>query len=352
MAAHPPSPPPLQIQFSFVWSQAAPGVASSELSRTFSPLMTVGYLRRQAWVCAQPYLPSAPDGTAADVDQMCLRLVCSGIVLSDDLKLLQEYLKSPPAINVVFVVFKPPQGHRPLQHTPRALLATIATSASDAGDRPTSEDTAEGEYFCRICHGDGPATDFIHPCACSGSMRFVHAACLARWRSVATNAAARTQCEQCHQLYRITQEWWVQPLLAPSLIFACSSVGVALAIIVIGVLLQPFAEHFLSLLLLPPDTAFQWAVSGCFVIGALSFFHLVHMRFSWMFFRGGVLHINWHSLLLTLMPLVALQEMMARVIIAIGFLHAVTQSYAELRGFAMRYCSAHGERILSLGNSQ
>jgi hypothetical protein len=71
-----------------------------------------------------------------------------------------------------------------------------------------------------------------------------------------------------------------------------------------------------------------------------------------MFFRGGVLHINWHSLLLTLMPILALQDMMVRVVIAIGFLHALTQSYTELRSFSMRYCSAHGERILSLENTQ
>jgi hypothetical protein len=71
-----------------------------------------------------------------------------------------------------------------------------------------------------------------------------------------------------------------------------------------------------------------------------------------MFFRGGVLHINWHSLLLTLMPLLALQEMMVRVVIAIGFLHSVTQGYAQLRSIAMRYCSAHGERILSVGNPE
>ena len=355
MAAH-PAPPPLQIQFSLILPQEAPSFACSELSRSISPLMTVGYLRRQAWACMLPHLPAASDGAImAEIDQKSLRLVCSGIVLNDDLNLLREFsfLKPPPATNVVFVVFKPPPQEQGWpQRTSEAPRQSSAASNAEAGGGAPSDSAADGEFFCRICHGDGPAADFIHPCACSGSMRHVHAACLSRWRSVATNAAARTQCEQCHHTYRITQEWWVQPLLAPSLIFALSSFGLALAVVLNGVLLLPFADYFLSLLLLPPDTSGKWLVSGCFALGALSFCHLVHMRFSWMFFRGGVLHINWHSLLLTLMPLLALQEMMVRVVIAIGFLHSVTQGYAQLRSIAMRYCSAHGERILSVGNPE
>jgi len=71
-----------------------------------------------------------------------------------------------------------------------------------------------------------------------------------------------------------------------------------------------------------------------------------------MFFRGGILHIDWHSLLLTLLPLLALQDMTIRVMIALGCLHAVAHGYALLKSSTMRYCSTHGERILSVGNPE
>jgi hypothetical protein len=338
---------PLQIQFTLTSARSALSVAADGPSVSISPLMTVGFLRRQAWSCLQHLLPIESDGALRD--ESCLRLVCAGIVLNDEMNLLGEYLKPPPTKNIVFVVYKPTQQ----QPWPPSISAAqrAATAARDFSAESSNQDGdgLEGEFFCRICHGDGAASDFIQPCACSGSMRHVHAACLSRWRSVSANTAARTRCEQCHQPYHISQEWWVQPLLAPSLIFACSSLGLALALIALGLLLSPCAHYFLSLLLLPPDTDYKWLISGLFGLGAISFCHLVHMRFSWMFFRGGVLHINWHSLLLTLLPILSLQDMTIRVVIALGFLHAVTHSYAWLRSFAMRYCSAHGERITSAG---
>jgi hypothetical protein len=136
--------------------------------------------------------------------------------------------------------------------------------------------------------------------------------------------------------------------LAPTLIFALNIIAISLAVSASGILLLPCAHYFLSLLLLPPDTAYQWLSSGVFGLGIVSFCHLVYKRFSWMLFRGGVLHINWHSLLMTLLPLLALQEMTFRVVVALGVLHALSHGYNELRSFTMRYCSAHGERILNV----
>ena len=337
--------PLLQIRFVLVSYPAAAARPPDSALRSISPLMTVGYLRRQAWSCLQSHLPPSPNGDGIGYDS--LRLVSSGIVLNDDLKLLQEYLRPPPATNAVFVAFKPPHtGTLPQLHLSaqssrdtRGAAGFNAVGDDDAGGGAVDADAdAEGEFFCRICHGDGPLADFIQPCSCSGSMRNVHAACLARWRSVSTNAAARSQCEQCHRHYSITQAWWVPLVMARSLILTVHSILLALAVAAIGLLLVPCTDSILSLLLLPPDSDFKLLLSGVFGLGAVSFCHLVHMRFSWMFFRGGVLHINWHSLLMTLMPLLALQDMTIRVVIALGFLHAVAHGYSKLRSVTMRYC--------------
>jgi hypothetical protein len=282
-----------------------------------------------------------------------LRLVCAGVVLNNDLQLLQDLLQPSPFTNRVFVVFQSSQA-RALPHLISALPSSAALRTGSAATESSalSADAADGDYICRICHGDGPAADFIHPCACSGSMGHVHAACLSRWRSIATNISARTRCEQCNFHYRITQQWWVQYLLAPSFIAAYTSIVLAFAVTASGFVINLLSDYVMSWLLLPPDADFKFLISGCFGLGAVSFCHLVHMRFSWIFFRGGALHINWHSLLLTLLPLLALQDMTIRVIIALGCLHAVTHTYCELRSSAMRFCSAHGEQILNVENSE
>ena len=173
MAEQPP-PAPLQIQFVLVSSSSAPRAPPDAMRCSISPLMTVGYLRRQAWSCVHALLPPAANGI--ELGYNCLRLVSAGIVLSDDMKLLQEFLKPPPATNSVFVALKPPEQPRHLQPV-RALATSSATSAAidaamhsnaDGQDPSGTGSAAEDEYFCRICHGDGPAADFIHPCVCSG----------------------------------------------------------------------------------------------------------------------------------------------------------------------------------------
>ena len=47
---------------------------------------------------------------------------------------------------------------------------------------------------CRICYE--PCSD-LSPCACTGSMKYVHPKCLHKWRRM-SNATA---CEICHRPY-------------------------------------------------------------------------------------------------------------------------------------------------------
>ena len=54
--------------------------------------------------------------------------------------------------------------------------------------------------MCRICLGAGPG--LFSPCACNGSMRYVHRRCLDEWRGRSANPESFRRCEQCHTLYR------------------------------------------------------------------------------------------------------------------------------------------------------
>lgn len=54
----------------------------------------------------------------------------------------------------------------------------------DESQRSTGEDN-ETTDICRVCRAPGTSAEpLFHPCKCSGSMRFVHQACLEDWLRV------------------------------------------------------------------------------------------------------------------------------------------------------------------------
>lgn len=61
---------------------------------------------------------------------------------------------------------------------------------------------AAGEHVCRICWdgSEGEGNRLVEPCACSGSMRYVHAQCLAHWQQqlrAQKGLAAARRCDIC-----------------------------------------------------------------------------------------------------------------------------------------------------------
>lgn len=65
-------------------------------------------------------------------------------------------------------------------------------------------------YTCRYCLDEGTRRDFIAPCNCSGTSKWVHRSCLDRWRSTREDKAF-SQCTECHAYYDmvcITNDTW------------------------------------------------------------------------------------------------------------------------------------------------
>lgn len=50
---------------------------------------------------------------------------------------------------------------------------------------------------CRICQEEDPIHNLESPCACNGSLKFVHRRCVQRW----CNEKGNTTCEICHKPY-------------------------------------------------------------------------------------------------------------------------------------------------------
>eukprot|EP00928_Gymnodinium_smaydae_P050708 TRINITY_DN34274_c0_g1_i1.p1 TRINITY_DN34274_c0_g1~~TRINITY_DN34274_c0_g1_i1.p1 ORF type:complete len:334 (-),score=50.64 TRINITY_DN34274_c0_g1_i1:51-1052(-) len=78
---------------------------------------------------------------------------------------------------------------------------------------------AEELRCCRICldsEEDAATGRLFSPCRCSGSMRFVHVACLDQWRATAANEAAYYRCDACHYEYRLERVRVARLLLSPA----------------------------------------------------------------------------------------------------------------------------------------
>lgn len=62
------------------------------------------------------------------------------------------------------------------------------------------DDDEEEEDVCRICRNPGEADNPLrYPCACSGSIKYVHQDCLLQWlnHSNARQCEVRSLCELC-----------------------------------------------------------------------------------------------------------------------------------------------------------
>ncbi|KAL1290505.1 hypothetical protein HN51_058991 [Arachis hypogaea] len=93
-----------------------------------------------------------------------------------------------------------------LASSPRAAKGKeIESTASSAAPAPAASPTAryedddeEEEDVCRICRNPGDAENPLrYPCACSGSIKFVHQDCLLQW----LNHSNARQCEVCKHAF-------------------------------------------------------------------------------------------------------------------------------------------------------
>ena len=60
----------------------------------------------------------------------------------------------------------------------------------------------EDPMCCRICLEEGKREEFIAPCSCKGSAKWVHRACLDRWRTTREDKAF-SKCTECLAPYKL-----------------------------------------------------------------------------------------------------------------------------------------------------
>jgi E3 ubiquitin-protein ligase DOA10 len=73
------------------------------------------------------------------------------------------------------------------------------------------------DELCRFClfPYDHSSNDYlISPCACRGSIQYVHISCLKKWRTHALNIDYRNNCQLCRNNYTIPRKWSFETLPA------------------------------------------------------------------------------------------------------------------------------------------
>jgi len=97
-------------------------------------------------------------------------------------------------------------GNNTIEMTSVASDASPPSSISHEADN-TSEDSEA--ISCRICRDETSQEELIQPCACTGTMAYVHRACLDQWRSqcLLRDPTTAARCEVCHAQFAVSEQY-------------------------------------------------------------------------------------------------------------------------------------------------
>jgi hypothetical protein len=93
----------------------------------------------------------------------------------------------------------PPAAARSLEDVAANVAIPDAACTPGPDLEAPLEKSSIGERICRICLSAGSADlKLIQPCACTGTIGYIHAACLAAW----VQERGSLTCEICQQQYK------------------------------------------------------------------------------------------------------------------------------------------------------
>ena len=85
--------------------------------------------------------------------------------------------------------------------TPPSLEKAVAGLGVTLMESLTLLEVVE-ERTCRVCWGDEEDGPLVQPCACRGSIKWVHGHCLEKVRRTSPKRDAAYRCGQCRDRYR------------------------------------------------------------------------------------------------------------------------------------------------------
>ena len=89
-----------------------------------------------------------------------------------------------------------------------SLLASQALSGYEfeelGADEASSDESDDSDPRCRICYEK--SGELLRPCACDGSMAFVHGSCLGKWLAAQAPHGVSRHCDVCRAPWRVVTE--------------------------------------------------------------------------------------------------------------------------------------------------
>lgn len=154
-----------------------------------------------------------------------------------------------------------------------------------------SDDQNGEERVCRNCHEAGG--DLIKPCACTGSIGWVHRDCLNMWRSVSPNRRSFTNCDICGQPYYMRRKAVGAGPYAAMVLRIVRDIVLVLAVVLVSIVIPGaivaglqagthFMDKFtsneavLDVVANPVFSVFVWgAAVDCFILGVVTIVYAI-----------------------------------------------------------------------------
>ncbi|KAI3617096.1 hypothetical protein CBS9595_003005 [Malassezia furfur] len=109
-----------------------------------------------------------------------------------------------------------------------------------------ARDTDDTCISCRICLDNECAEDdrLLSPCRCSGTMKYVHASCLDRWRGFARRTQSVVGCDQCGAEYRFASTPLMRLLASRTVLWAATALAFVTVALIIGLIGSALMRHY------------------------------------------------------------------------------------------------------------
>jgi drug/metabolite transporter superfamily protein YnfA len=242
------------------------------------------------------------------------------------------------------------------QHqTPASPPPLAAQEVDDAGGPPA-------DACCRICFGSANENGLgalISPCMCTGSMRYVHVACLNDWRTASANPHSFYRCDQCGYSYNTERTRWAAILesarlakAVTALLLMCATLGCALLLHPLGasqrffrfVAFDPRSEYHAGRVVAHQLWGWQLDALCSGLLGVAAFGVYVALRDAYMINR----HVSHSWLLGVVTALMSNDERIYRVFAAFGGVVAARAAMSTVETMAKKMLSKWGTMILEV----
>jgi len=183
--------------------------------------------------------------------------------------------------------------------------------------------------MCRICHEGEEDGSLFSPCKCSGTMKYVHAECLDKWRALSRNPQSFFVCDNCKYQYNLYRPKLSKFLQSEVVISGITGVGMCALTLGSGTVIVALSGEKWEL----KNATFY----GLIMIGIYGLVPKIRFLFHEVFQQHWYKFISADVLIPTTIALLAM-----------GVYSTLTGVYSNVRSASRYFVKKLGERVLDV----